>query len=216
MCYTAQLVPIIFGWVMAEWLRHWLQQWGRGVCPRFWGLWFNIGIHLMKQFAHNWYLPCYQCTETCSHASFIQNNTYTPVPGASSPVENSSCPESNRCCNQCVILLSWCQSMLNGSWLNGSDAGYNSEGQGVSLRFLGPRFNTGIHLINQFAHNLCLPCCQCTEIYSHVCSPVENRSCSESTCCCNQWVIALSWWQSVLDGSLLGGLDAGYNSGGEG
>ena len=31
----------------------------------------------MKQFAHNWYLPCFtQCIETCSHISFIQNNIH--------------------------------------------------------------------------------------------------------------------------------------------
>ena len=36
------------GWVMAEWLRRWLQQWGRGVSLRFWCYRFNTGIHLMK------------------------------------------------------------------------------------------------------------------------------------------------------------------------
>ena len=30
----------------------------RGVSLRSWGPWSNTGIHLMKQFAHYWYLPC--------------------------------------------------------------------------------------------------------------------------------------------------------------
>ena len=72
----------------------------------------SMNSYLMKQFAHNWYLPCCQCTETCSQVSFIQNNIYMPEPGVSSPVENRSCPESTRCCSQCVKPLSWCQSVL--------------------------------------------------------------------------------------------------------
>ena len=60
----------------------------------------SMNSYLMKQFAHNWYLPCCQCTETCPRVSFIQNNIYMPVPGVSSPVESCSCPESTRCCSQ--------------------------------------------------------------------------------------------------------------------
>ena len=51
----------------------------RGWSLRSWGPWFNTGIHLMKQFAHYWYSPCCQCTETSYHDSFIQNDTY-PFP----------------------------------------------------------------------------------------------------------------------------------------
>ena len=58
------------------------------------------------------YSPWCQCTQTCSHVSFIKNNIYTPVPGVSSPVGNRSCPESTRCCTQCVIPLGWCQTVF--------------------------------------------------------------------------------------------------------
>ena len=34
------------------------------------------------------------------------------LPGVSSPVETRSCPESTRCCSQCVIPLSWCRSVF--------------------------------------------------------------------------------------------------------
>ena len=45
----------------------------------------------MKQFAHNWYLPCCQCTGTCSHVSSTQKyNISTPVAGATCPVERES------------------------------------------------------------------------------------------------------------------------------
>ena len=71
------------------------------------------GIHLMKPFAHNWYLFCCQCMEACYHASFLQNNIYTTVPGVNSSVKNRSCPESTRCCSQCVIPLCWCQSVFD-------------------------------------------------------------------------------------------------------
>ena len=50
--------------------------------------------------------------------SFIQNHIYTQVPGVSSPVEICSCPESTGCCSQCVIPLSWWQSILR--WMDGS------------------------------------------------------------------------------------------------
>ena len=43
-----------------------------------------------------------------------KKDTYAPVPCVSSPVENRSCPESTRCCSQCVLPLSWCQSVLDG------------------------------------------------------------------------------------------------------
>ena len=72
----------------------------RGVSLGLRGPRFNTGIHPMKQFAHNWYLPCCQCTETCSHVSFIQNDIYRP-----GPVVNRFCPELTRCCSQCVIPL---------------------------------------------------------------------------------------------------------------
>ena len=74
----------------------------------------DTGIHLMKQYAHNWYLPCCQGTKACYHVSFTQNSIYTPVPGVSSSVESRSCPESARCCRNCVITLSWCQSDFDG------------------------------------------------------------------------------------------------------
>ena len=81
---------------------------------RFWGPQFATGIHLMKQFAHNWYLPCCQGTEACYHVSVIQNDIYTLVPGVNNSVENRSCPESTHCCSQYVIPLSWCQSVFDG------------------------------------------------------------------------------------------------------
>ena len=72
MCDTAQLVPIRF-WRMGHgrMVKTLATTLGVGVSLRFRGPRFNTGIHLMKQFAHNWYLPCCQCTETCSHVSFI-------------------------------------------------------------------------------------------------------------------------------------------------
>ena len=45
--------------VMAKWLARWPQQW------------VVEGVPEMKQFAHNWYLPCCHCTATCSHVSSI-------------------------------------------------------------------------------------------------------------------------------------------------
>ena len=114
---------------------------------RFWGPRFPTGNHPMKQFAHNWYLRCCQCTEACYHVSVIQNNIYTPVPGVSNSVENRPCPESTHCCSQCVIPLSWCQSVLDG-WV----VSYNSGPRRVSLRFWGPRFATSIHPMKRFSH----------------------------------------------------------------
>ena len=120
----------------------------------------------MKQFAHNWHLPHCQCTETCSHVSFIQNDISTPVPGVSIPVENRSCPESTRCCSQCVLTLSWCQSVVDGlvmaEWLR---HWLQQWSRWVSLRFWGPRFNTCTHLMKQFAHNWYLLFCKCAKIY---------------------------------------------------
>ena len=86
----------------------------RGVPVKLWGPRFNTGIHRMKQFAHNLYLPCCQCTETCSHVSFGNNNFYMPVPDVGGQVENHSSPESTRYCSQCVIPLSWCQCVIDG------------------------------------------------------------------------------------------------------
>ena len=104
------------------------------------------------------------------------NNIYTPVVGVNSPVENRSCPESTSCCRQCVIPLSWCQLVFDGwvmvewlwRWLQQWAA------RGVFLRFWGPGFNTGIHLIKQLAHNWYLSCCQCTETCSRV-SFIQNN-----------------------------------------
>ena len=31
---------------------------------------FAAGIHSMKQFTHNWYLPCCQCTLSCLHTKW--------------------------------------------------------------------------------------------------------------------------------------------------
>ena len=69
-------ISVFDGWVMVEWLGRWLQQWAaRGVskilCPRF-----ATDIRLVKQFAHNCYLPCCQCTEAFYHVSFLQINIY--------------------------------------------------------------------------------------------------------------------------------------------
>ena len=100
---------------------------------------------------------------------FIQNNIDMLVPGVSSSVENRSCPKPTRCCSECVIPLSWCQSVFDG-WVMAEWLGrcYNNGRRRVSLRFWGPRFATGIHFIKQFAHKWYLPCCQCTEVCYHV------------------------------------------------
>ena len=141
----------------------------------------------MKQFAHNRYLPRCQGMETCSFVSFIQHNIYTPVPGASRRVENRSCPESTRCFSQCVIPLSWCQSRwVMAEWLRrwldqpGAHLGRTGPrrarcwvARGVS-KILVSRFNTGIRLVRQFAHNWYLPCCQYMETCSHV-SFIQNN-----------------------------------------
>ena len=58
---------------------------------------FATDIQHTKQFAHNWNVPCCQCTEIC------KNDIYMPVPGVSTPVKNRSCSESTRCCNGCEI-----------------------------------------------------------------------------------------------------------------
>ena len=93
----------------------------RGVSLKFWGPRFATRIHPMKQFAHNWHLPWCQCTEACYHVSFIQNIFYAPVPGVSRSVNDCSCPESTRCCGQCVIPLRWRQTIFftDGSWPSG-------------------------------------------------------------------------------------------------
>ena len=50
------------------------------------------------------------------------NYIYVLVPGVNSSVENPSCPESTRRCSQCVIPLSWCQSVLTEvSWPSDKD-----------------------------------------------------------------------------------------------
>ena len=145
--YTAQLVPI----------RFWRMGYGRvvrtlatAVCSvgvsKIWGPRFATGIHLMKQFAHSWYLPWCKCTVSCYHVSFIQNNIYMPAPGVSSSVENRSCPESTRCCGQCVIPLSWCQSVFDGwvmaewlgRWLQQWVAWGASEILGFPVRYWHP------------------------------------------------------------------------------
>ena len=56
---------------MGEWLARWPPLW---VAKRFFwdrGPGFEATHHHMKLFAHDWYLPCCQFTEICSHASFI-------------------------------------------------------------------------------------------------------------------------------------------------
>ena len=62
---------------------------------------------------------------------------------------------------------------MDGSWLSGKDARYNSGRRWLSLRFWGPRFATCIHLMKQLAHNWYLPFCQCTETCYHV-SSIQN------------------------------------------
>ena len=50
----------------------------RKVCLRFKSPRSRLGSRrLVKQFAQSWNLPCCQCTETCSHVSYIQNNIHT-------------------------------------------------------------------------------------------------------------------------------------------
>ena len=149
---------------------------------KFWGPRFVTGIHLMKQFAHDWYLPWYRYTEACYRVSFIQNNIYTPVSGLSSSVENRSCPESTRCCSQCVIRLSLCQSVLtDGLWPSGYDTAYTSEWRGLSLRSCGPQFATGIHLMKQLARDWYLPYWQCTDACYPV-SFIQNDTYIYKTC----------------------------------
>ena len=73
----AVVTGVFDGWVMAELLVHSVQSrlaelpWDSRACVRNWL------PERMIQFAHNWYLPCYQCTETCSHVSSIQNDIDT-------------------------------------------------------------------------------------------------------------------------------------------
>ena len=79
LCCSQCVIPLSWcqsvfdGWVMAEWLRRWLQQWAARGVSKILGTRFATGIHLMKQFAHDWYLLCFQCTEACYHVSFIQD-----------------------------------------------------------------------------------------------------------------------------------------------
>ena len=105
-----------------------------------------------------WNLPCCQCTETCFHVPSTQNDIYTPVQGASSPVENRSCSESTRCCVQYVIPFSWYQSIFDGlamaEWLGLWTPQWAA-------------FETGLRLVKQFTHNWDLLCCQCTETCFH-------------------------------------------------
>ena len=63
-------------WVMDDGLACWPEQWVTKRCLRFWGLWFETGIHFMKQWIRNWYLPCFLCMDTCYCISSIENNIY--------------------------------------------------------------------------------------------------------------------------------------------
>ena len=83
--------------------------------------------------------------------------------------------------------------------------------RGVSLRFWGPRFakqhppHEAIRIYPAASarrHVIVSPLVQ-NNIYTPVpgvSSSVENRPCPESTRCCFQWVIQLSWCQTVFDG----------------
>ena len=44
----------------------------------FWGPQFEASIQFINPFTHNWYLPCCQCTETCSRVSSLQKNHIYP------------------------------------------------------------------------------------------------------------------------------------------
>ena len=61
----------------------------------------------MKSFAHVCHWHWCHCTDTGSLP--YQNNIYKTVPCVSIPLENRSCPESTRCCDRCVIPISWFQ-----------------------------------------------------------------------------------------------------------
>ena len=64
--------------------------------------------------------------------------------------------------------------LTDGLWRSKWDAGYSSGWRGVSLRFWGPRFATGIHLMKQSPHSWYSPCCQRTESCYYV--SIQNNS----------------------------------------
>ena len=185
-CCSQCVIPLSWcqsvfdGWVMAEWLRRWLQQWvARGVSE------------IMVFQVQHWHPPheaiCSYLVFTLlpvhgdifSYASFIQNNIYTSVPGVRGPVENSSCPESTRYCCQCVIPLSWSQSVFDGwvmaEWLRRWLQQWAARGVYEILGVPGGlRFSTCIHLMKQFAHDWYLPRGQCTGTCSRV-SFIQNN-----------------------------------------
>ena len=115
------------------------------------------------------------CDEVRSYVSSIQNYICKPAPDVSNPEENGSCPNSTRPMWPMCDTAGANPFMTYGSWPNDSHAGHSSWRRGISLRFWSSRFATGIHLMKQFAHNVRLSCCQCTEACSYV-SPIQNRS----------------------------------------
>ena len=124
------------------------------------------------------YSPWCQCTQTCSHVSFIKKKQYLYASArCKQPSGESFLPGIDS------LLYPMCDTarlvpnrfLTDGSWPRRWDAGFNSGRRGVSLRFWGPRFNTGIHLMKQLARNWCLHCCQCMEICTHV-SIIQNNA----------------------------------------
>ena len=64
------LVPIWLRWIGKERVVTMLDPAvGGGVACETLGSVVEAGIQCMKHCAHNWYLPCRQCTETCSRGS---------------------------------------------------------------------------------------------------------------------------------------------------
>ena len=115
--WAVRMVPIHFRWVVNVWVvEHTADgsEWQTGV-SHVRGPSFAAGIQHMKQSPHNWHLSYCQCTDTCSHASSIQNIIYTPVPGISSPAVNFATLIAH-CCVQCVGMFGWCQPVFDG-WI---------------------------------------------------------------------------------------------------
>ena len=67
--YTIQLIPIPL-WLMVSKLT---TEIGCRKCLLiFCGSRFELAFWLVKQFAHNWYFACWQCTDRCSYVFWLQ------------------------------------------------------------------------------------------------------------------------------------------------
>ena len=125
--------------------------------------------HIIKQYAHSWYVPCCFC---CAwRQEFIRfpynNNVYMEEPGAgvSIPVENRSCQELTHLCGKCVIPLCWCL-FVYGGWVMAKWLACCIPQHWVANNVSdvpGLWFTTGMNVMKQFAHNWYLLCCSCTE-----------------------------------------------------